>query len=224
MEYSGIQFELVRKPIKNMYLRICPTSGQIKISAPLKWPEERIHTFITQKQHWIKIHQTRILNQMTTTLSKTLITDEIIYFLGEPYTLILHEQSGPTRFTILDSQLHFYLKPNTTYEHRLKLLQHWYKVKMHELLPALIKKWEMIMGVNIQQYQIRCMKTRWGSCNILHKRITINLKLMEKSIGCLESVIVHELVHLFEARHNKRFYALMTKFMPNWKDYKQELN
>ena len=48
--------------------------------------------------------------------------------------------------------------------------------------------------------------------------------LAKKPPELLEYVVVHEMVHLLERLHNKRFVALMTQFMPKWKFYKDELN
>ena len=96
--------------------------------------------------------------------------------------------------------------------------------EMRALLPTLIQKWEVIIGVRVNEWHIRAMKTRWGTCHPLKKRICLNLHLMQKPLICLEYVIVHELVHLLEASHNQRFYALMTQFMPEWKEYKRLLS
>ena len=52
----------------------------------------------------------------------------------------------------------------------------------------------------------------------------MNLELAKKPQRSLEFIIVHELVHLLERRHNARFVALMDKFMPQWRLYRDELN
>lgn len=68
------------------------------------------------------------------------------------------------------------------------------------------------------------MKTKWGTCNPEAKRIWLNLELIKKPTKCLEYVIVHELVHFLEKRHNKKFEAYMDKFMPKWRTYRRQLN
>jgi hypothetical protein len=68
------------------------------------------------------------------------------------------------------------------------------------------------------------MKTKWGTCNITARRIWLNLELAKKPVRCLEYIIVHELVHLLERNHNDRFKELMDQFMPQWKQYREELN
>lgn len=95
--------------------------------------------------------------------------------------------------------------------------------QMKAILPPLFEKWEVIIGVKAHEWGVKAMKTRWGSCNTVKKRIWINLHLIHKPRVCLEYVLVHELVHLLEASHNKRFYALMTEFMPDWKAHRQLL-
>lgn len=67
------------------------------------------------------------------------------------------------------------------------------------------------------------MRTKWGSCNIQQKRIWLKLELAKKSPECLEYVIVHELVHLFERHHNDRFRGFLDRFLPKWQSSKDVL-
>ena len=68
------------------------------------------------------------------------------------------------------------------------------------------------------------MKTKWGSCNADAGRIWLNLELAKKPMRCIEYILVHEMIHLLERRHNDRFVAYMDKFMPNWRSRRRELN
>lgn len=80
------------------------------------------------------------------------------------------------------------------------------------------------MGVQVNEARIRKMKTRWGTCNPAARRIWLNLELAKKPSACLEYVVVHEMVHLIERRHNDRFRKLMDRFMPLWRFHQDELN
>ena len=80
------------------------------------------------------------------------------------------------------------------------------------------------MEVTVEDWQVKQMKTKWGSCNIEAKRIWLNLELAKKPVHCLEYIIVHEMVHLNERKHNDRFIAYMNHFLPEWKQLKSELN
>jgi predicted metal-dependent hydrolase len=104
------------------------------------------------------------------------------------------------------------------------VLKEWYRQKLKEKIPTLMAKWQPIIGVEVNEWHIKQMKTRWGSCKIEAKRIWLNLELAKKSPLCLEYIIVHELVHLLERHHNKRFNSLMDRFMPQWEFHQKELN
>jgi predicted metal-dependent hydrolase len=68
------------------------------------------------------------------------------------------------------------------------------------------------------------MKTKWGSCNTQAKRIWLNLDLAKKPPECLEYILVHELVHLLERKHNERFKGIMDKFLSDWRERRDLLN
>jgi predicted metal-dependent hydrolase len=92
------------------------------------------------------------------------------------------------------------------------------------MIPVLIAKWEKVMAVEVKEFGIKKMKTKWGTCSIDAQRIWLNLELAKKPSNCLEYIIIHEMTHLLERNHNTRFVALMNQFMPNWKEVKEELN
>ncbi|MBI4652410.1 M48 family metallopeptidase [Candidatus Desantisbacteria bacterium] len=68
------------------------------------------------------------------------------------------------------------------------------------------------------------MKTRWGTCSIVPKRIWLNLELAKKPKEYIEYILIHEMTHLLERCHNERFIVFMDKFSPKWRFYKEGLN
>ncbi|NLA15540.1 MAG: M48 family metallopeptidase [Bacteroidales bacterium] len=79
-------------------------------------------------------------------------------------------------------------------------------------------------GVAPRRWTVRLMDTRWGSCSFKTGRITLNVRLFYKPLECIEYVIVHELCHLIEQAHDKNFYDLLTKELPDWKSRRKKLN
>lgn len=92
------------------------------------------------------------------------------------------------------------------------------------LIPSLIASWETILEVTVSDWQVKQMKTKWGTCNIEAQRIWLNLELAKKSPQCIEYIVAHEMVPLPERHHNDHFVELMNKFMPQWRLYREELN
>jgi predicted metal-dependent hydrolase len=71
--------------------------------------------------------------------------------------------------------------------------------------------------------KIRRMRARWGSCST-NGTVTLNLRLIHLDMALIDYVIMHELCHLIEHNHSKRFYALLTCKMPDWQKRRDQLN
>jgi predicted metal-dependent hydrolase len=221
IEINGFAILLQRKRVKNINLRI-KQSGEIQLSAPIRMPMDVIHRFLQDKCAWIEMHRSR-LQQLEKQRPQHLITGEYLYFQGVRYELQLHDTSTNQRVELNETQLRLFVNADASQAHKELILTKWYRSQMEQCLPALFDKWQSIMGVTVSKITIRRMKSRWGSCHPLKKQITLNLRLIEKPLICLEYVIVHELVHLFEASHNQRFYRLMSHYLPDWKQIKNQL-
>ncbi|WP_080895005.1 PDDEXK nuclease domain-containing protein, partial [Ralstonia solanacearum] len=65
-------------------------------------------------------------------------------------------------------------------------------------VPALVAKWEPLIGVKVGHVFVQRMKTQWGSCNPASGAIRLNTDLAKKPPECLEYIVVHEMVHLLE--------------------------
>lgn len=222
LEMDGLIIEIIRKPIKNMHLRIYPPDGQVKVSAPLRLRLDLIRSQLETKRSWIHAQRARFLTQTLQTPIQ-LESGEQHHFLGKAYRLLITETNGPQTIHLDNEIMHLFIKSNPSLVEKQQVMACWYRQQMREQLPPLIAKWEPIMGVKVDSWGIRAMKTRWGSCNTRAKRISLNLTLIKKNLCCLEYVLVHEMVHLLEASHNKRFYALMDRFLPPWREYQYEL-
>lgn len=223
IEIDGIPIELLKKPIKNVHLRIYPPDGTVRVSVPLIYNEQLIRQQLYEKRVWIQRQRQRIQKQCSIKEEPILQTGTLIPFKGTDYHLIIEEHHGSPHIKINNQWIHCYVPPHSSATQIKAALEHWYKKEMALLIPTLIEHWEQIIPVKVAQWGIRAMKTRWGSCNTRTHRISLNLSLIKKPLICLEYVLVHELVHLMEASHNRRFYALMTQFMPQWQDYKSIL-
>jgi predicted metal-dependent hydrolase len=125
---------------------------------------------------------------------------------------------------IKHSALVLNVRPGATEEKKREVLERWYREQIRESAPRLIAKWERIIGVRVQDFYVRRMKTKWGSCSESSGTIRLNSELAKKPRECLEYIVVHEMVHLLEHTHNRRFMSLMEQFMPRWQSYRELLN
>ncbi|HNQ30117.1 MAG TPA: SprT family zinc-dependent metalloprotease [Methanolinea sp.] len=224
IQVGGLKVDVVRKNIKNLHLGVYPPDGRIRIAAPLRVNDEAIRLAIVSKLTWIKKQQSRFLAQERQS-EREFIYRESHYFFGNRYLLNIIEQSGPSKVKLQNkTRIDLYVPVGCNGSKREQVLIEWYRRELKALIPPLISKWEEIMGVTVEDWGVKKMKTKWGSCNIQSRRIWLNLELAKKPVQCLEYVVVHEMVHLLERKHNDHFKGLMDEFLPQWKHYRNILN
>ena len=113
---------------------------------------------------------------------------------------------------------------STSRSKRAEVIHEWHKALLHAVIPDLIAKWEVKLGVQVSGYFLQRMKTKWGSCNHRAGHIRLNTELVKKPKDLLEYVIVHEMAHLIEPIHSERFVAILDKNYPTWREARAELN
>jgi predicted metal-dependent hydrolase len=221
---SGIVIDVVRKNIKNLHLSVHPPTGRVRIAAPLRVNDEAVHLFAISKLSWIKQHRVRFDAQERQS-AREYVSGESHYWQGERYLLNVIYQKGAPQVVVRNKKyIDLSVRPGSNLAQRQRVMTEWYRRQLKAEIPALIVKWQNVMGVQVAEYGIKQMKTRWGTCNVPARRIWLNLELAKKPAHCLEYVVVHELVHLLERHHNDRFVAFMSKFLPPWRLYREELN
>lgn len=91
-------------------------------------------------------------------------------------------------------------------------------------LPALLEKWQPIIGRGPTHITLRVMTSRWGSCTPRTGRIRLNLQLGLMAPRFLEYVLVHEMTHLWENGHGEGFQRRMSAYLPQWRQLRREIN
>ena len=223
LRIGDITVDVVQKDIKNVYLSVHPPTGRVRISAPKRMKMETIRVFAVSKQDWIKRQQKKIRDQERET-PREFVENESHYVWGKRYLLTISEREKPPSIELKHSRMHLRVRPGADAEKRQALVEAWYREQINTAVPKLLSRWEPKLGVKVERVYVRRMKTKWGSCNNLAHTIRLNTELAKKPQEYLEYVVVHELVHMLEPSHNGRFVALMDRFMPRWKFYREELN
>lgn len=221
---DDVEIEVIRKKVKRIYLSVYPPAGYVRMTVPARLDNETIIFFARSKLAWVKRQQAKIRARPRPP-APDYVNGETHLFFGRPYILQVLETTGRPRVEFsADQSIILHVRPNSTKDERQKLLNAWYRRQLQAVIPAYLQKWQKEIGVTVQEWGIRKMKTKWGSCNIQARRIWLNLELAKKSPRCLEYIIVHEMIHLLERYHNDRFYGYLTKYLPGWKEIKKELN
>jgi predicted metal-dependent hydrolase len=223
IQLGDIIVEVTQKDIKNVHLSVYPPLGQVKLAAPSRMDLDTIRIYAITKLSWIRKQQTKIKAQKREA-PREYLTKESHYYLGKRYLLDVKEHNSSPIVILKHNTIELHIRPETDTAKRKEIMDEWYRAQLKEMVPMLIAKWEKVMAVEVKDFGVKKMKTKWGTCNIEAQRIWVNLELAKKPSNCLEYIIVHEMTHLLERNHNTRFVALMNQFIPNWKEVKEELN
>lgn len=220
---GGFDVEVTKKDIKNIHLTVHPPTGIVKLSAPLDTDMQVLKAFALTKLEWIKRHNKRLVNQARES-QRELINRESINVWGRRYLLKIEFFNDVNFVEIKGNNLILRVRENASTETKTKILESWYRDELRKKANKIIAKWECKFGENVQKLYIQRMKTKWGSCSPTLKSIRLNTELVHKDQEALEYVIVHELLHFIEPRHNYKFYKLLDSFLPKWKSIRQKLN
>lgn len=219
----GIDIEVVRKDIKNLHISVYPPDGRVRVAVPRHLGEDGIRLAVIQRLSWIK-QQRKEFQDAERQTEREMISGESHYVWGTRRRLNVIERPGRTHMETDHRRLLLYIPVGSSQDTRTTVLQQWYRTELRRAAAPLIARWEKEIGERVTFWGIKRMKTKWGSCNRETARIWLNLELAKKDPACLEYVIVHEMAHLLERGHGKRFTSLMDCLLPNWRARRDALN
>lgn len=216
LQVEGLRLRLdKRKTYKNIRIRVIPPHGDLAATCPEYISDKMIKAFVKKNIDQIK----KTIAQQEKAYGYLIQTYEegsTCRIFGKVYKLRL-EKSQNNRAYIKDENLFIKLKDVDSIEERKKHLDSFLRKILREKTELVIGKYEKEMELKVSGFTIRKMKTKWGSCNIDKKHININLDLVRHKIEALEYIVVHELCHLKESGHGKKFYELVKKYYPDYK-------
>lgn len=183
----GMKTLVMRKEIRNLYLRVRPEDGALLVSAPVRATKRQIQGMIEGRMDWIGKQRERLAADGAGLRS--------VRLWGKEYPGVCDQE----------------------------LLLKWYREELLRELPRYTAKWEAITGLSAEDWSVRIMKTRWGSCTPKTRRIRLAAQLAAYPPECLEYVIVHELMHFYEANHGRRFWSLVERYCPDFREIRKLL-
>lgn len=223
LQIGNVPVTVLRKQnLKNVYLRILPPDGQVTVSAPSYVTNAELSNFLLSKLPDIYMRQERMRSQPRQT-ERTYVSGEAHYLWGKPYRLQVVYAGTRASVTKRASKLVMTVPQGYTVEQRERVMTEWYRGELRRVLQSATRRCMQTTGIEADDFRIKNMKTRWGTCNIPQRRIWVNLQLVKKPPECLDYVLIHELVHLVEANHTHRFREWVEKYCPTWREAEKAL-
>jgi predicted metal-dependent hydrolase len=223
IQLGDIAISVIRKDVKNVHLSVHPPDGRVTLVAPTSTRLDVARAYAITRIGWIRQQRERFSKQARET-PRQFRGRETHYLWGRRHLLRLSERDEKQQIKLDHRTIHLQVRPGTSRVRRARIMHEWHLRLLHGVVPDLIRKWEARIGVEVKGYFLQRMKTKWGSCNPKQGTIRINTELVKKPCDMLEYVIVHEMIHLIEAKHTKAFFQNMDRFYPNWAVVRSELN
>ncbi|OKL48386.1 hypothetical protein BSR28_01405 [Boudabousia liubingyangii] len=231
MIIEGLTVQVQRKPIKNLYIRVVPPDGQVRVSVPRRTSDARIRRFVAEKLDWVRYHQQQLRERPAVAPSANIYEDGAqVPLWGREVPLRVLDLPARARIRagaawLAEEQvIELSVHEGSTPEVRTQVMNQFYQEEVRREGLPLLEKWAQVMGLSYNRVSVKTMKSRWGSCSTKRRNISLNSELAKKDPRALEMVVVHELVHLLEPSHNVRFKALMSQYLPDWQQVQRRLN
>jgi predicted metal-dependent hydrolase len=223
LEFGDVHIVLTRKDVKHVHLTVHPPTGRVTLVAPHSTRTEVARAYAISKLGWIR-QQQKALREQAREPQRQYVERESHQLWGRRHLLMVIEAEVKPCVKLDHRRITLTVRPGSDAAKRAEVLHEWHKSLLHALVPQLIARWEPTLRVQVSGYFLQRMKTKWGSCNHRARNIRLNTELVKKPKDLVEYVVVHEMLHLLEATHNERFFALLDHHWPPWRESRRELN
>lgn len=219
-----IEYQVERAARKTVAIDVYPDQ-HVEVRVPLDAATDRIIATVRRHARWIVRQQRRFADYPAEALERAYVSGESYRYLGRQYRLKV-QPGEQTTVRLQRGLLHVTVTPGAGSDQVRRAMEAWYRTRaqqvFREQLDTCFARVQSL-GPPYPPLEVRRMKTRWGSCSRTGV-IRLNLRLIQAPRACIDYVIVHELCHLKEHNHGKRYYALLDRALPEWRELRQKLN
>jgi len=227
LEYgtTTIEYQLQFAVRKTLAINVHPDL-RVTVIAPHDTSLETVQEKVNKRAAWIIRQQRDFALYLPQAAPREYVSGETLYYLGRQYRLKVTQDASAEWSKLDGGYLYVRTSDKSDRDSVKKLVDGWYMRQaqrvFHERLREVLPRFS---SLNLPEFEleIKTLQARWGSCSASGV-VTLNLKLMQVPKHYIDYVIVHELCHLLEHNHSKRFYALLAHVMPDWQERRHNLN
>ena len=200
-------------------------NGRVLVDAPESASELQIHNAVTVRARWIHGHVDAIRRRLAYVLPREYVSGESLLYLGRRYRLKIVATTDDAHFVRLRGSFIEVVSKKRSAAIVRAALTEWYRKRAKAVLSARLEsavasvRWVRTPPL----VRFKTMKLQWGSCSP-SGRLTLNPHLVKAPRECIDYVLLHELCHLKEHNHGKKFYRMLEMHMPRWEQRKVRLD
>jgi len=207
--------KIIRSRRRTVALEITPSATLI-VRAPLRAPSAYIEEIIRQKHSWI-VRKFDEMKRRPLSSGHEYTEGEIFLFLGREYPLHILPEDNMTIERSDKLYVSYKLLPDIKNH-----IKRWYRQEAHKEVQARCMWFSMKTGHVPTTIRITDARQRWGSCT--HKGgLNFSWRLIQAPIDIVDYVVVHELVHICQPDHSRKFWNKVREILPDYERRRQWL-
>jgi len=182
------------------------------VRAPYLTSEDYIYKLISRKESWIRAKLDYFKQRQGQVLVRQFIPGEEFMYLGQTYRLVAADLP---KAIVLDKDL---MISQVVLANAQDHIENWYRAQALEHITQRVGYWAQITGLKYRSIRINSATTRWGSCGY-KDGLNFTWRLIMAPARVVDYVVIHELMHLKQKNHSRKYWAEVAKVMP---DYRQD--
>jgi predicted metal-dependent hydrolase len=210
---TDFQFTIIHSRRKTIAL-IVGRDGKLTVRAPYHAAHAQILAFIEEKAKWIREKQDKAQQRLSQSTAKQFTQGEEFLYLGQPYPLEIIDRARAS-LTLKDGQ---FLIPKTALPHAKEVFIEWYKKQARQVLSERARLYAARYNLSYQKIRITSARTRWGSCST-NGTLSFTWRLVMAPLPVIDYVVIHELAHLVERNHSKKFWDRVAAMLIDYAQY-----
>lgn len=208
--------KIIRSKRRTIALEVARDATLI-VRAPYSTPFDFIERVVFKKRFWIKEKQEFVRDRYERITPKEFVSGEGFLYLGNMYKLEFIED--------LDMPIVFnngFKIERRNYDIAKEILIGWYKEQAYKKISERVNWHSSLSGLKYHKIKLSDAQKRWGSCSSMGN-LNFSWRLIMAPLRVIDYVVVHELAHLEEKNHSKRFWNKIKIMQPDYEQYKDWL-
>ncbi len=204
---------------RRLRLEVRPETGLIAV-VPRRYDVRDLEKFMAEKADWVLKNLAKCQQARRPAADGELRSGDRIPYLGKEMKIAVQLSWHGSGVKLKGE--HLLVSLGSGNDGLSPMLQEWYRTRAGELFKQRADELSGRLGLKYNRVLIRGQKTRWGSCS--HKcNLSFNWRLIMAPRPVIDYVVLHELAHLREMNHTKRFWKLLAEFCPRWRQHRKWL-
>ncbi len=217
--YSGetISFNITYKKRTSMGIYI-DAYGNVEVQAPKGTPVEHVLQLLEEKWDWIQQKSKEMKERVLGPKEKVYNDGESFLYLGKEYPIQISQDISikQDRVVLEGDKLHVYVKQLED-EKVKQALKRFYYQECKVLVERSIQSYQSNFKTKPRSVRIADNNSNWGTCNS-RLQLTFNWKLAMAPLEVIDYVVVHEMCHMVHLNHDRSFWRLVGKMIPDYKE------